>query len=173
MKRVDWPRGMIVCGLIALVVGGIDPMEGALAILPGSALVALGTFLAGSDPKLVAFRLRMLLMIAFGIAALAGMTYLGGIGGDTGYSLWWGFLVLPYLIGWSMSVWGPGSPRWVVVSGLVVGLWYLALFGIVMSRSGRPPSNVSVAPALMVAAVGLMPVIGCVRSLRKRAALPQ
>ena len=61
----------------------------------------------------------------------------------------------------------PGS------SGVVVGLWYLALFGIVISRSGRPPMNVSVAPVLAVAAAGVLTVIGCVRSLSKRTAVPQ
>ena len=40
---------------------------------------------------------------------------------------WWGVLILPYLIGWSMGIWGPGSPRWLLWLGIVVGLWYLRL----------------------------------------------
>lgn len=168
MKRIDWPKWMIVGGLIALVVGGVDPMEGSAAILPGSALVALGTFLAGRDRKHILFRLRMFLMIAFGIGALAYMTFIGGIGGETGRSMWWGVFVLPYLIGWSMSVWGPGSPRWAVIAGLVVGVWYLALFAIIMVGARSAPKDIPYAPIIVVATVGLMTVVGCVYSLRKR-----
>ena len=40
-----WARILIIAGSIAMLIGAIDPMEGSLVILPGSGLVALGTFL--------------------------------------------------------------------------------------------------------------------------------
>ena len=39
-----------------MLVGAIDPIEGSLLILPGSGLVALGTFLAQSERRLITYR---------------------------------------------------------------------------------------------------------------------
>ena len=45
------------------------------------------------------------------VALIAGGAMAGGIGGSYGVSPWWAVLMLPYPIGWSMGIWGPGSPR--------------------------------------------------------------
>jgi hypothetical protein len=37
---------------------------------------------------------------------MAGMSALGGIGGDTGRSYWWALLFLPYPVGWIMALTG-------------------------------------------------------------------
>ena len=42
--HATWSRILIPVGGLAMLVGAIDPMEGSLLILPGSGLVALGTF---------------------------------------------------------------------------------------------------------------------------------
>ena len=107
-----------------MVVGAIDPMEGSLLILPGSGLVALGTFLGQSERRLIAYRVWVFILIAIGVGALWGLSMVGGFGGKSGRSMWWGVLILPYLIGWNMGIWGPGSPRWL--------LWWASLsaFGI-------------------------------------------
>jgi hypothetical protein len=46
-----WSRILTTVGGIAMLVGALDPMEGSLVILPGSALVALGTFLGQSERR--------------------------------------------------------------------------------------------------------------------------
>jgi hypothetical protein len=79
---------MTIVGLLAMLIGAIDPLEGSLVILPGSGLIAFGAFLA----KL---RYRRLLYWAFGlivigVGAILFLSMFGGIGGNTGRSLWWG-----------------------------------------------------------------------------------
>ena len=89
-----------------MVVGTLDPMEGSLLILPGSGLVALGTFLGGSDRWTVLYWVWAFILIAGGVGALFGLSALGGIGGTSGRSMWWGLLILPYPIGWLMALAG-------------------------------------------------------------------
>jgi hypothetical protein len=123
--RELWSRILIIVGSIAMLVGAIDPLEGALLILPGSGLLALGTYLGQRERRLVAYRVWVFILIAIGVAALAGLSAVGGFGGHSGLSNWWGVLVLPYLIGWSMGIWGPDSPAgcsgW--ASPLPCGIW--------------------------------------------------
>ena len=148
-----------------MLVGAIDPMEGSLLILPGSGLVALGTFLGHGERSLITYRIWVFLLIAIGVGALLGMTMIGGIGGSTGYSMWWGLLVLPYLIGWSMGIWGPGSPRWMLWLGIGVGCWYLVILVMVLN-SARLEETSSV--GFVIGAIGLLTISGCIYRLRKR-----
>src|SRR5512136_2858761 len=136
-RRELWSRILIMGGSIAMVVGAIDPLEGSALILPGSGLVALGTYLDQTERRLIAYRVWVFILIAIGVGALWGLSMVGGFGGKSGRSMWWGVLILPYLIGWSMSIWGPGSPRWLLLLGIVVGLWYLAIPVMVFKGSGR------------------------------------
>ena len=111
----------------------------------------------------------VLILIAIGIGALWGMSRVGGIGGESGHSKWWGVLVLPYLIGWSMGVWGPGMPRWVPMVGIVVGLWYLVIPVLVLVQSKSNPSR-PVFPAVLICLglFGLLTIAGCIYRLRNR-----
>lgn len=117
-----WSRILVVVGSIAMLVGAIDPMEGSLVILPGSGLVALGTFLGHGEHRLITYRTGVFILIAIGVGALWGLSGLGGFGGNSGRSNWWALLILPYLIGWLMGICGPGSPRWMLGLGIGVGL---------------------------------------------------
>ena len=48
---------------------------------------------------------RTLLMAAqAGVAALFGLSALGGIGGDSGRSMWWAVLLVPYVTGWVLAL---------------------------------------------------------------------
>src|ERR1035437_10443182 len=125
--RSIWSRILIVVGSIAMLVGALDPMEGSLVILPGSGLAALGAFLGHSERRLIAYRVGVFILIVIGGGAMWGLSTVGGFGGRSGRSMWWGVLILPYLIGWSVGIWGPGSPRWLLPLGVVVGLWYVTL----------------------------------------------
>ena len=102
--RIPWSLILVVVGLFVMLVGAVDPLEGSFVILPGSGMVAFGAFVGKS-------RYRTLLswafvLIAGGVGAMVVFTALGGIGGNSGRSLWWGLLVLPYPLGWIMGLVG-------------------------------------------------------------------
>lgn len=164
--RKLWSRILVSVGRIAMLVGALDPMEGSLVILPGSGLVALGTFLGPSERRLIAYRVWVFILIAIGVGALWGQSIVGGIGGNSGRSMWWGVLVLPYLIGWSMGIWGPGSPRWLLVLGIGVGLWYQAILAMVLARAGPRHGGA----AIVISALGVLTIVGCISRLRNRTA---
>jgi hypothetical protein len=163
--RSIWSRILVVVGSIAMLVGAVDPMEGAMVILPGSGLVALGTFLGQADRRLIAFRVGVFILIAIGVGSMWGLSMVGGIGGKSGLSMWWGVLILPYLIGWCMGIWGPGSPRWLLLLGIVVGLWYLVILTMVLRGSGGHHGATSALPAIVVGSTGVLTIGGCITAL--------
>jgi hypothetical protein len=93
-----WPRILVIVGLLAMLLGAIDPLEGSLIILPGSGMVALGAFLGKSRHRRLLY--WAFALIAIGVGALFILSMFGGIGGSTGLSLWWGLIILPYPVGW-------------------------------------------------------------------------
>lgn len=99
--RKLWSRILIIVGGLAMLVGAADPMEGSLVILPGAALVTLGTYLGKSERGLLIEWIWIFIFIAFGVGALWGM---GMFGSDSQRSAWWGLLLLPYLIGWVLGI---------------------------------------------------------------------
>lgn len=101
-------RILKVVGAIAMILGTLDPMEGSLLILPGSGLVALGVYFGGKNRQTVLYWTLVFLLIAVGVGAMFGLSAVGGIGGTSGHSMWWGVLVLPYPIGWLMALLGAG-----------------------------------------------------------------
>jgi hypothetical protein len=109
-----WSRVLKVIGGIAMVIGALDPMEGSLLILPGSGLVALGMYLSGTDHHIVLYWTSVFILSAIGVAALFGLSAVGGFGGHSGRSIWWGITILPYPVGLLMAL-----------SGGVIGLMRL------------------------------------------------
>jgi hypothetical protein len=160
-----WSRILVIAGGIAMVIGAIDPMEGALLILPGSGMVALGTFIARSERRLIAYRVWVFILIAIGGGGGGGLSEVGGFGGSSERSMWWGVLVLPYPIGWIMGIWGAGTPRWMLWLGIVVGLWYLTIPVILMNPTR--PFPLSTGGAIGIATFGLLTIGGCIYRLRK------
>ena len=133
-----------------------------------SVLVALGTFLSQNERRFITYRVLVFILIAIGVGALWGLSAMGGFGGSSGRSMWLGLLILPYLIGWSMGIWGPGSPRWLLLLGIAVGLWYEAIFAMVLwNRRGRAGA---IEAALVVSALGVLTIVGCISRLRNRTA---
>jgi hypothetical protein len=164
-KRGLWSRILIIVGGIAMLVGAIDPMEGSFLILPGSGLFALGTYLGQRERRSIAYRVWVFILIAIGVGAAWGLTAIGGFGGTSGRSMWWGVLILPYLIGWSMGIWGPDSPRWMLWLGIVVALWYLTALAMVLQTShGTIPNTASI----VLAATGVLTIGGCIYRLRRQ-----
>lgn len=168
--KISWSRFFQVLGGIGLLVGAVDPLEGSLIILPGSGLVALGAYLEGKDKRLVRFRIVLFLLIGLGVGALWGLSALGGIGGASGRSWWWGTLILPYLVGWTLSIWGPGSPSWQRVLGLCIGIFYLFLVwwicvGMLATREGLNREMKSQVIALVMGLLGVVTIVGCLTGL--------
>jgi len=102
MKRLS--QTLMVAGSVAILLGSLDPMEGSLLILPGSGLVALGAHLGQADPQTTKFWLTLFVLNAVGVGELWQLTAFGGFGGNSGHSLWWGVLILPYVAGWVLAV---------------------------------------------------------------------
>ena len=125
---------MVVVGGIAMLVGAIDPMEGSLLILPGSGFFAIGTFLGQSERRMIVYRVWVFVLIAIGVGALWGLSMIGGMGfirsftlvggADAALSSW---LVDGYL--------GAGVSAWMLWLGIGVGLWYLTIFAIALTKS--------------------------------------
>lgn len=102
--RSLWSRILVGVGGIAMLIGALDPMEGSVVILVGGGLVALGTWLGGNDRRLLAYWLWLCGSILFGVVALFGLSAVGGFGGRSGRSLWWGLWLLPYPVAWLLGV---------------------------------------------------------------------
>jgi uncharacterized membrane protein YhdT len=104
-KRTVWSRILCVIGLVALLIGALDPLEGAFVIVPASAVIALSAFLARSRFRRCAYWAFGL--TASGVGALFIISALGGVGGPaggTGRSMWWLLTCLPYPLGWILCL---------------------------------------------------------------------
>ncbi len=99
-----WVVLLSIIGLLAMVIGALDPLEGAFVILPGSGLIALGAYLGKSHHR--RFIYWAFGLTAFGVAVIIVWSLFGGVGGDTGRSTWWLLTALPYPVGWIMSLLG-------------------------------------------------------------------
>ena len=91
-----------VAGVILLLLGAIDPMEGSILIMIGSLLLALSLYLK-QDAQWKFFTITFIL-IALGVGFLFFFSSLGGFGGASTLSWWWALLILPYPLGWLMEV---------------------------------------------------------------------
>ena len=99
-----WSRILVIAGFAAMLIGAVDPLEGSLLILPGSGLVALGALLGKSRHR--RFLFWSFVLVAVGVGALLGLSAIGGFGGNSGRSNWWGLVLLPYPVGWIVGLVG-------------------------------------------------------------------
>lgn len=161
------PRMLLVAGYAAMLIGALDPMEGALIILIGTGAVAMGTFLSTQSFRLTRFQSTVAASVAFGTAALWALSSLGGFGGVSRLSPWWGLFILPYPLGWLAGLWGPASPRWAVKCGALIGLWYLAIGTIAVAGAAHRTRSQSLFPVLALGAFGLVTIVGSIVRLKK------
>ncbi len=91
-----------IAGIVCLFLGAIDPLEASLLILLGSCLYTMAMYLRIHEKRF--FFLICSLMMGSGIFFMFLFSWLGGIGGKSDYSLWWGILILPYPIAWLITV---------------------------------------------------------------------
>ncbi len=102
--RSLWSRVFTIVGAIAMLLGAFDPLEGSVVIIAGSFLVLIGAFLGQDSRQFRLFWTATFLLIAVGVGAMFALSAIGGIGGDSGRSMWWGALILPYPAGWILGI---------------------------------------------------------------------
>ena len=100
--KTNWKRIIYTIGVIALIIGALDPLEGSVVIAIGCSLIALSTYLT-KDRHWKLF-LASMLIIMIGVFFLFYFSSLGGFGGTSSLSWWWGILILPYPLGWLMTI---------------------------------------------------------------------
>jgi len=99
-----WSRILVMVGLVAMVIGALDPLEGSLVIVPGTGMAALGAGLGHSRYRNLLY--WSFVLVAVGVGALWALSALGGFGGNSGRSNWWALVLLPYPVGWIMGLLG-------------------------------------------------------------------
>ena len=87
-----------------MVVGALDPLEGSIVVVGGSALLLGSEFSTEAARRHLGFWMIVFVLVLVGTLAMVGLSSLGGIGGNSGRSMWWGLLILPYPIGWLLGV---------------------------------------------------------------------
>ena len=161
-------------GHLLALLGAVDPLEGAVLVVAGFALVALHTWLGGAPRGLVAYRAGVAAMAAVGVAVLVFISSRGGLGGPAGVPVSWAWLILPYPAALVAGFSGPGGPPWVAWGGCAVGLGYL---GIAAMLAWRPPPQVGDPAdiAALLASLGLALLAACAARimLRRQAAAPR
>jgi hypothetical protein len=97
-QKITWTRVVFITGVVAFCLGTLDPLEGSVVIILGSFLIALSAYFK-KDRHWKIF-LSLFLLIAVGVFALFYLSSLGGFGGTSDLSWWWGLFILPYPLGW-------------------------------------------------------------------------
>ena len=101
-EKSKWIKIIYIIGIILLIIGAIDPMEGSIVILVGSTLIALSTYL--TQERHWKLFLTTMIMIVIGVCFLFYFSSLGGWGGNSKISWWWVLLVIPYPVGWLLNI---------------------------------------------------------------------
>ena len=101
-EKPKWTRIIYIIGIIALIIGLVDPLEGSIVIAGGSILLALSTFVTRDRHRKI-FLLSMILIVN-GVGSLFYLSSLGGFGDEAEISWWWRVIILPYPLGWLTAV---------------------------------------------------------------------
>ena len=95
-------RLLVGLGLALMILAALDPLEGSVVILLGSAVAAVGA--AGNGAGRYRLQVTAFALIGVGVATLFGLSAMGGVGGNSGRSIWWLLLCAPYPIGWVLGI---------------------------------------------------------------------
>lgn len=101
-EKPKWTRIVFIIGIVIFLIGTIDPLEGSLLIVPGSIMMALAAIV--SDDRHRKIYTASAIMIIVGVIMLFYISSLGGFGGTSELSNWWGLVILPYPAGWLITV---------------------------------------------------------------------
>lgn len=101
-EKKKWMRIIHILGVILLIAGAVDPLEGSIVIATGILLITLSAFKTRDRHRKLF--LGSGIMIAAGVFFMFYFSSLGGFGSETGLSWWWSLFILPYPAGWLISV---------------------------------------------------------------------
>ncbi len=76
MKKTNWKNLLFLIGLIAMIAGVLDPLEGSIAIAAGIVLVTVMAFLMND-----AFKTQFLIICILILAGVGAMFYISSLGG--------------------------------------------------------------------------------------------
>lgn len=164
--REKWTQALTVPGGLAVLIGGFDPLDGAVVVLAGTALLAAAATVAPCDRGVRTMRAMNFVLTAFGCVAIWILSAQGGVGEATGRSFLWAFLGLPLVAGWSLSFWSRAAPRWMTWLGLLAGGWYLSL-PLLAAAKARANPHLLWSVLAAIGACGLVTLSGCVWRLRR------
>jgi hypothetical protein len=101
-------RWLPVAALALTLLAVLDPLEGFPLVLMGGVLTAMAAIQDHSRwRKLAVWGVGL---AALGCAEMVGLSFMGGVGGTTGRSMWWLLVLLPYPIGVLMFRRGAQNP---------------------------------------------------------------
>ena len=89
-KKINWIRVIYIIGVIVLIIGALDPLEESVVLTVGCAFIALSTYLT-RDRHWKIFLVSLILII-IGVFFLFYFSSLGGFGGTSTLSWWWGHI---------------------------------------------------------------------------------
>ena len=98
------PSTLMVIGLLLLLLGALDPLEGAVGVFVGAGLVALGAYLSHSEHRTLLA--RAFVLVSIGVTGMLAQGALRAAGWVSGGSWWWGLFLLPYVAGGVMALGG-------------------------------------------------------------------
>lgn len=101
-SKINWLKILYFLGIASFIIGTLDPLEGAFLIIFGSLLLLISSYLTQKNQFKIHF--TAFIMLLFGVIFLFYFSNLGGFGGTSNLSWWWGLLIIPYPIGWLISV---------------------------------------------------------------------
>jgi hypothetical protein len=99
-----WPRRILILGLVAMILGALDPLEGSVVVVAGAALATIAAAVSRTRGR--HFLYAALPLILIGVGFMWGLSAVGGFGGSTGRTLWWWAAIVPYPIGWVLGLVG-------------------------------------------------------------------
>lgn len=94
-------RYLRILAIALLFIGALDPLEGSVLITVGSILLAAQVYWSGDSRRRL--YVTTALMILVGVFFLFFFSSLGGFGKGH-LSWWWGLFILPYPMGWMITV---------------------------------------------------------------------
>lgn len=91
-----------ITGIVLFILGTLDPLEGSILIVIGSFLIAYSSYYTKNIYKNI-FIINFILICA-GVAAMWILSSMGGFGGTSSLSAWWGLSIITYPIGWLLEI---------------------------------------------------------------------
>jgi len=100
-------RALFPLGIVSVVLGTLDPLEGSVLIVAGFAMLVADGYRTGSGSRtLLTWALSL---SAVGVVGLFVLSAFGGVrmtGTGPGHSPWWALIIVPYPVGWLLGVIG-------------------------------------------------------------------